>query len=265
VTEVVAGAPARVVFHHHDLPWQRREDDHLADEFPPRVAGALHVTVNLRSRRELRARGYDAVAAIPKHFDFDAPRGDRDATRAAMGFADDDLVVFQPTRAIERKNVPGGVRFAQRLASVVRDRPVRYWLRGPVGDEYAPVFERLLERAPVPVTLETTTALADSYAAADLVVLPSTWENFGRATVDSAIAGRPVVVFPYPVLGEIAATGVRSFPIDDPTAVARFLREPADVQARYAEVNAHRARLSYALPLLPETIGRLFAEAGWSW
>ena len=37
-------------------------------------------------------------------------------TRAQFGFAPDDLVLLQPTRAIPRKNIPGAVAFAAELA-----------------------------------------------------------------------------------------------------------------------------------------------------
>ena len=98
VSRAVDTTPARVLLRHHDLPWQRRHLAHLETDFPPRIPGALHVTVNLRSRRELQARGFASAYAIHNYFDLDDWGGDRAATRAAFGFADDEIVVFQPAR-----------------------------------------------------------------------------------------------------------------------------------------------------------------------
>src|SRR5438093_1078255 len=86
--------------------------------------------------------------AVPG-IDIDAPTGDRDAARAELGFAADELVVLQPTRAIPRKNVPGGFRFAEALAGFVPDRPVVYWLTGPAEDGY----DRALSQAMAATTL----------------------------------------------------------------------------------------------------------------
>ena len=87
------GFGGRVVLRHHDLPWQRRHLVPLQSEFPPRRLARSHVTVNLRSRRELEAHGYAGAYTVHNYFDLDAAPGDRDETRAAFGFADDDLVV----------------------------------------------------------------------------------------------------------------------------------------------------------------------------
>ena len=89
----------RVVFRHHDLAWQRRRFQSNESEFPPRQAGAVHATINLRSRRELSARGYEHAKTIHNYFDLDPPPGDRAATRAAHHFTDDDFVCLQPARA----------------------------------------------------------------------------------------------------------------------------------------------------------------------
>jgi glycosyltransferase involved in cell wall biosynthesis len=253
------------VFHHHDLPWQRRAFDALSREFPPRTDGALHVTINQRSRRELEARGYKGVVVMQNRFDLDAPPGDRGATREQFGFGADDVVVLQPSRAIERKNVPGGVRFATAFASAYPERPVRYWLSGPAEDGYGPTLERVLARAEVPVSLGRAPTSADAYAASDLVVLPSTWEGFGNPTIESIAARRPLAAFAYPVLSEILTTGVRLFSVNDPAVVARFLREPDEVRQRYFDVNLQRARLGYSLADLPADLERVFAEHGWSW
>src|SRR5262249_19073998 len=115
VARVTAEHAGRVVFRHHDLPGQRRNLTPFQNQLPPRVEGALHATINLRSRRELEARGYANAATIHNYFDLDPPPGDRIGTRKHFDFADDEFVLFQPARAIHRKNVPGGLRFAQQL------------------------------------------------------------------------------------------------------------------------------------------------------
>jgi hypothetical protein len=264
VARALEATTARVLFHHHDMAWQRRAYDHLAAEFPPRVDGALHVTINLRSRRELLARGREPVVTLQNRFDLDAPDGERTSTRAAFGFADDDLVVFQPSRAIERKNVPGGVRLSTDLARLFGDRNVRYWLSGPAEDGYGATLARIVERAQVPVTIGRAPSAADAYAASDVVALPSTWEGFGNATIESIVARRPLAAFAYPVLSEILATGLRFFSTGDAPALARFLRDSPDVQQRFHDVNLHRARISYSLADLPTDLEKAFTEHGWS-
>ncbi|HEX5614251.1 MAG TPA: glycosyltransferase, partial [Acidimicrobiia bacterium] len=260
---VLADHPGRVVLRHHDLPWQRRHLRALEREFPPRLAGALHTTINLRSRRELIARDYGPVVTIQNRFDLDAPLGDRDATRRRLGFPDDELVLFQPTRAIERKNVPGAIRYAASLARAVPDRAVRYWLTGPAEDGYQETLDRLVERSPVPVTIAPAPAVADGYAAADVVLLPSTWEGFGNPTIESVWARRPLVVNSYPVLSEITTCGVRFFDLDDVAALVRFLATP---DPTLFDVNLRRARSSFSIADLPAAIDAAFVAMGWtSW
>ena len=201
VARAAAEHRGRVVFHHHDLPWQRRHLGHLASELPPRIEGALHATINLRSRRELEARGFAGATTVHNYFDLDPAPGDRDATRAKFGFGDDELVVLQPSRAIERKNVPGAVRFASYVARRAPDRHVHLWIAGPAEEGYADTLARVVERSDVPVTIGRATEVADAYAASDAVVFPSTWEGFGNPVIESIAARRACAAFPYPCLG----------------------------------------------------------------
>jgi glycosyltransferase involved in cell wall biosynthesis len=253
----------RVCFRHHDLPWQRRRLAHLEREFPPRVPGALHATINLRSRRELHARGYDDAVTIHNYFDLDPPLGDRAATRKQFGFVDDDFVLFQPARAIERKNVPGAVRFAHELHPLAPELPLHLWISGPAEDGYGPVLERIIERAEIPVTLGRAPTAADAYAASDLVVFPSTWEGFGNPIVEAIAYRRACAAYPYPVLAELVAAGVRVFSTRQPDAVVKFLAERPEVRDRYFEANVHRARVSYSIAELPAAIDETFAAHGW--
>jgi glycosyltransferase involved in cell wall biosynthesis len=264
MARVCAGLRSRVLFHHHDLPWQRRQFEALADRFPPRLPEAGHVTINLRSRRELESRGFARVATLQNRFDLGARKGNRAKTRAAFGFADDECVILQPSRAIERKNVAGGMRFATEIARHLSPQVVRYWLSGPAEDGYGSTLDRILSRAAVPFTIGRARTAADAYAAADVIVLPSTWEGFGNPTIESIVAARPLAAFPYPVLAEIRATGVRFFSTTEAAAVARFVREAENVQKKYHRVNKHRASLSYSLDALPNDLEIVFRHFGWS-
>jgi glycosyltransferase involved in cell wall biosynthesis len=263
VAHAVAAHSGRVAFRHHDLPWQRRHLKHLEDEFPPRVPGALHATINLRSRRELHARGYTDAVTIHNYFDLDPPPGDRDATRREFGFAADDFVLFQPARAIERKNVPGALRFAGQLHTIAPALDLKLWVSGPAEDGYAPVLERIVERAQIPMTVGRAPSAAGAYAAADLVVYPSTWEGFGNPVVESIAHRRACVAYPYPVLAELVAAGIRVFSTQQPDAVAKFLAEQPAVRDRYFDANISRARVSFSLVDLPAAIEETFAAHGW--
>jgi glycosyltransferase involved in cell wall biosynthesis len=171
--------------------------------------------------------------------------------------------VLQPSRAIERKNVPGAVRFSSQLARML-DHDLRLWVSGPAEDGYGDTLDRIIERADVPVTLGRAADVADAYAACDLVVFPSTWEGFGNPVIESIAARRACAAFPYPVLAEILAAGVRCFSTEQPDVVTRFLREPDARRETYFDVNRRRAALSFALAELPPTIEQTFATHGWT-
>jgi glycosyltransferase involved in cell wall biosynthesis len=259
VADAVTRTRGRIVFHHHDLPWQRPQTASLT-EFPPRLPGALHVTINRLAREQLATRGIDS-AQIPNAFDVDAPPGRREPTRQELGFRADDVVVLQPARAIPRKNVPAGLRFAEQLDELVRPRRVVFWLTGPAEDGYQAELDALLARARVPVTLGVGSGPADAYAAADVVVFPSTVEGFGNPVIESMIARRPLAVGHYPVLDEILEHGFEVFTLEAPAAVAAWLADPDPAPL---ERNVERARTHYALADLPARLDAAFTAHGWT-
>src|SRR4029078_13042324 len=108
---------------------------------------------------------------VHNFFDLDPAPGDRDATRAHFGFAENEFVVLQPSRAIERKNVPGAVRFASYLARRDPVRPVHLWIAGPAEDGYADTLARIIERSDVPVTLRRAGRDSGADAACDRVAI----------------------------------------------------------------------------------------------
>jgi glycosyltransferase involved in cell wall biosynthesis len=248
----------RVVFHHHDLPWQRAGLP-TPDNVPPHRPNSLHVTINDYSRAQLENRGFDAVT-LRNAFDLDPARGDREPTRAAFGFAPDDLVLLQPTRAIPRKNIPAAITFAADLAARVPDRSVRLWITGPAEDGYDDVFARLITESTVPVTVGRAATAADAYAAADLILFPSTWEGFGNPVIESIAHRRPIVVGTYPVLDELRAFGVHLLSIEDVEGVDAWLHAP---DPAILERNVELVRPHCSLVDLPRRIDAAFRSAGW--
>ncbi len=248
LAELLAGRPA--ILHHHDLPWQRPHYQQAPP--PPDDTEWWHVTINERSRLELAAHGIAAVTFY-NCFDPDVPAGDRQATRRALLVSDGEVLVLQPTRAIARKNVPGGVLFARALGAT-------YWLLGPAEDGYGPELERVLERAEVRVLrgLPVDRSMADAYAACDVVVLPSTFEGFGNPSVESALHRRPLAIGAYPVATELRRFGFSWFDASDPVAAAgAAARWLADPDPRLLDRNERVARERFSTGDLPERLRRL--------
>jgi glycosyltransferase involved in cell wall biosynthesis len=248
----------RVVFHHHDLPWQRAGLP-TPPNVPPRRPDSLHVTINDHSRVQLENRGFEAVT-IRNAFDLEPPRGAREETRSAFGFPPGDLVLLQPTRAIPRKNIPASIAFASDLAQKLPDRSLRLWITGPAEDGYDDVFAGLVAQAELPVTIGRAATAADAYAASEVVLFPSTWEGFGNPVIESIAHRRAIVVGSYPVLDELRAFGVQLLSLDDIEGVARWLDAPdADVLERNVEL----VRPHCSLADLPQRIAATFGATGW--
>jgi glycosyltransferase involved in cell wall biosynthesis len=247
----------RVLFHHHDLPWERPRLAHL-HEFPPRRPDSLHITINDHARVGLLERGIDAVT-IRNAFDLHPPPGDRAGTRASFGFSDAETVVLQPTRAIPRKDVGRAIEFAEQLQERLPPR-VRYWITGPAEDGYGPELDRLLATASIPVTVGRAPRAADAYAAADVLVFPSNWEGFGNPVIESVVARRPLAVAHYPALDELVGLGLQLFSVDDPSALVAWLEHPDDERF---DANLTVAREHFDLSDLPRRIAAAFATVGW--
>jgi len=232
----------RALFRHHDLPWQRplwRSDDTPREHHLWR-----HVTINELSRRELEERGVHAVT-IRNTFACDPPLGRRDATREVLGVTP-ERVALMPTRAIPRKNVEAAFAFAEAHNATL-------WLLGPAEDDYGPTLAALVANSPVRVLrgLPDGFSVHDAYGAADVVVLPSTWEGFGNPVLEAVTHRRPLAVYPYPVLREIESFGFRFFGLDDVTALDAFLNRPDD---ELLEHNQMIARAHFNVVDLPERL-----------
>ncbi|MEZ5227491.1 MAG: hypothetical protein R2710_12670 [Acidimicrobiales bacterium] len=105
-------------------------------------------------------------------------------------------------RAIERKNLPAALALAEAIGATAG------WLTGPAEEDYAPTLARSARHGPHPSDPRTGRRPA-LYAAADLVVFPSTWERLrqsaGRGGDPSSAGPRRLVSG----RGRTASDGIR--------------------------------------------------------
>lgn len=250
VAEALRRRPA--VLHHHDPPWQRERFAHVT-ELPPTDPAWRHVTINEFTRRELAERGIEATK-IANAFDTSVPAGDRAGTRAALGVVVGEVLCAHPVRAIARKNVPAAIRMAEAIGGT-------YWLMGPPEDGYADTLAALLSDAGCRVIHQDPPgAMADAYAASDVVLFPSTWEGFGNPPVEAAIHRRPAVVGHYPAADELRRLGFHWFDPDDAAGVGHFLAHP---DAAVLDRNQRLASQHFGLDRLRADLQQLFRASGW--
>jgi len=243
-------AARRALFRHHDLPWQR---DHLQNGDAPRdQAFWRQVVINDLSRHELELRGISATT-IRNTFDCKPPAGRREGTRRELGIGRERLALLA-TRAIPRKNIEGALRLARSLDATL-------WLLGPTEDGYAPALESLLANSSVRVVrgLPDGVNIHDAYSAADLVVVPSTWEGFGNPVLESVTHRRPLAVYPYPVLEEIRSFGFTFFELDDADGIVDFLDRPDEALLDH---NLEIAHQHFNVADLPGRLAPVLEEMG---
>lgn len=238
--DVLAGR--RALFRHHDLPWQR---SHLAHLEGPRTSPTWrHVTINDLSRLQLAARGVVATTMM-NTFDCEPPPGERDETRRDLALGDERLALL-PSRALPRKNVGGALELAGALGATL-------WILGPSEDGYEEELRRLIERSGVDVRRGQLAGrnVHDAYAAADLVIMSSTWEGFGNPVLESVTHRRPLALYPYPVAREIVDHGFSFLDLDEVSRIAAFLDSP---DASLMERNLEVARRDFNITDLPRRL-----------
>lgn len=260
LAEVLRGRPA--VLHHHDPPWQRERFAHIT-ELPPDDRAWRHVTINRMTEREFEARSMQAQT-IYNGFDPDPSLGDRKRARAVLGLDDNHRLFAHPVRAIARKNIPAAVRLCEGLDAT-------YWLPNPAEEGYDNELRKVLATARCPVV---TTRLADAgltigdlYAAADLILFPSTWEGFGNPPIEAALHRRPVAVGHYPVAEELRLLGFRWLDPDAPDTIRDVLDAlsgqwpPADETLDH---NREVARTHLSVEKMTQEMRSVFDALGWN-
>jgi glycosyltransferase involved in cell wall biosynthesis len=294
------------ILHHHDFWWERsrfsdnRISDLLNEIMPPADIGLEHVVISSYAAHILASLKRVAPFVIPNCENFESPvtRDDYNGSfRSEMGFADDDVLVVQPTRIVPRKRIEDTLRLLTGFLAAYpeyRDR-LRYIISLYQGDEpnanYIEQIRLQAQKAGIRLHLISDRVASrrgtddrgrrvftnrDVLVNADLVTYLPIWEGFGNAILEAMAARVPIVTTTYLVYKtDIKACGIENIEIRDAydesgaliipnsvlEAIHHVLTHPKEARAR-AERNFGIARREFGFDVLRERLSRILLVYG---
>lgn len=290
ITETIVETGIPTIAHHHDFFWERKRFlvncvwDYLNSCYPPHLPSVQHVVINTSGQNQLALRTGIASTLIPNVMDFETPPDGLDdynkSVRRDLGIDDDELLILQPTRVVQRKGIEHAIELVARL-----DRKAALVISHASGDEGYEYQQRVREYADLlgirAVFVQdiirdergTTEdgrkvySLFDIYPYADLVTYPSIFEGFGNAFLEAVYFRRPILVNNYSIYShDIKPKGFQVIEMDEFISHETIRRtqevlDSPDLQAEMAETNYRlatqhfsyrivRNRLQYLLYLI---------------
>ena len=222
ITQVIMETGIPTIAHHHDFYWERDRFmtnavwDYLQMAFPPNLPFIDHVVINSFADEQLSLRKGLSATVMPNIMDFENPPPAVDDyasdAREALGVAEDELLVLQPTRVVARKGIEMAIELVHRLGM-----KAKLVISHASGDEGYDYEQRLREYSKLMkvntifvsdiINEERGTTkdgrkiytLDDIYPHADLVTYQSTFEGFGNAFLEAAYFRKPIVVNEYSI------------------------------------------------------------------
>jgi glycosyltransferase involved in cell wall biosynthesis len=222
LTEYIMETGIPTIAHHHDFYWERDRftnnaiADYLSLAFPPNLPSIRHVVINSHADAQLSLRTGISSLVCPNVMDFaNPPEPPDDYTadvRQALGVADDELLVLQPPRVVQRKGIEHAIELVHRMGRKAKliishasgDEGYDYELRlreysKLMGVNTLFVSDIINEHRGMTEDGRKIYTLDDIYPYADLVTYPSTFEGFGNAFLEAVYFRKPVVVNNYSI------------------------------------------------------------------
>ncbi|MBF9016482.1 MULTISPECIES: glycosyltransferase family 4 protein [unclassified Oceanispirochaeta] len=239
LTEFIAETNMPVIAHHHDFFWERKRFltncvwDFINSSFPPHLPNIQHVVINSSGQNQLALRTGISSTLIPNVMNFEKEPPGKDYynsdIRDALGVKDDELLILQPTRVVQRKGIEHALEMVSRL-----DRKAAFVISHASGDEGFEYEKRVKDYAALlkvraifvdDIIMDqrgTTTdgrkiyTLQDIYPYADFVTYPSLIEGFGNAFLETLWFRKPILVNNYSIYStDIKPKGFEVVEIDD--------------------------------------------------
>ena len=222
LTEIIAEIGIATIAHHHDFFWERKHFltnavwDCLNMAFPPNLPSIKHVVINTSADNQLSLRTGISSVVIPNVMDFDTPPPAIDLyssdVRKSLEIEDDELLILQPTRVVQRKGIEHAIELVHRVG--MKAKLVISHASGDEGYDYEQrikefsdlmhvdtlfVSDIINEHRGITKTGQKIYTLDDIYPHADIVTYPSTFEGFGNAFLEAVYFKKPIVVNNYSI------------------------------------------------------------------
>ncbi len=271
LTEVIAETGIPTIAHHHDFFWERKRFlrncvwDYLNCAYPPHLSPVHHVVINSSAQNQLALRTGISSTLVPNVMEFEAPPDGIDDyngdVRKELGIDEDELLVLQPTRVVQRKGIEHAIELVARL-----NRKAVLVISHASGDEgfeyeqrvmeFADVMKiralfvshRIDERRYIDKEGKKIYTLEDIYPHADLVTYPSLVEGFGNAFLEAIYFKKPILVNNYSIYSyDIKPKGFKVIEMDNfiSAGTIDFAQKVLDSPERIKEMT----EINYALGL----------------
>lgn len=222
LTEVIAETQIPTIGHHHDFFWERKRFlsnsvwDYLNMSFPPNLPSIKHVVINSSADNQLSLRTGISAEIIPNIMNFEKPPPKPDEytndIKESFEISEDELLILQPTRVVQRKGIEKSIELVKRLNR--KAKLIISHASGDEGSEYErrireysellgvnTIFEsdRISSRRGETTSGEKIYSIWDVYPHSDLITYPSNFEGFGNAFLEAIYYKKPVVVNNYSI------------------------------------------------------------------
>jgi glycosyltransferase involved in cell wall biosynthesis len=307
ITEVISETGMPAIAHHHDFFWERQDFminacwEYLNMAFPPHLPSIQHVVINSSADNQLSLRTGISATIIPNVMDFDNPppvsgnfescgldssesQPSNDAyasdVRQALGVADDELLILQPTRVVKRKGIEHAIELVNRLGMKAKfvishasgdegydyERRVREYSKMMGVDTYF-VANIINEERGKTKNGRKVYTLEDIYPHADLVTYPSNFEGFGNAFLEAIYFCRPIVVNTYSIYTiDIKPKGfsvieINGYVTDEAVRKTRKILTDSKLRLKMVSHNYETAKKFYSYSVLREKLKNLIFDS----
>ncbi len=289
LTEFIAETDIFTIAHHHDFFWERKRFlsncvwDYFNSCYPPHLSSIQHVVINSSAQNQLALRTGIAATIIPNVMKFEMPPAPVDEyasdVREVMGIGDDEHLILQPTRVVQRKGIEHAIELVARLGT--KATLVISHASGDEGYEYEQRVREYAQLLGVKALFidqiiddhrgmtpdgKKIYSLQDIYPHADLVSYPSLQEGFGNAFLEAVYFKKPILINNYSIFSyDIKPKGFEAVEMDGyitnetVETTKRVLSDPKGVH-EMVEKNYALGLKYYSYTVLDQRISSLMCE-----
>ena len=251
IKKVVESTDIKTITHDHDFHWERGDrylsthdsiNKFVNDTFPLRNPQVKNVVINSYNKERLKEKFQIDAAMVPNVMDFDKPYAVLNETNKHflkdLGVKKKEVPLFQITRIVKRKAIETAIELVHKL----QNNKVKLVITGNHHDDEGAIYFRYLLDLIHDLNLINQVIFADkvvldhkdlshAYAHARACTYFSTYEGFGNAFIECALAQKPIFVNNYkPVYWpDIGDKGFRTVMLEDNELTDQKVKEIEEI------------------------------------